>query len=311
MNNVDISVVIPVKNGERYLEKTLKAIFSQKVDSEFEVIVVDSGSTDRSLEIISRYPATLYQIDERDFNHGLTRNFGISKSRGKYVILTTQDAVPFNNQWMRKLVKNLEGDVRVAGVYSRQIPHIEATVIAQMMAKRSFTFREERISSQIDRIEDYDKLSSREKYRFCNFDNVSSCIRKAAWEKFPFYKTDFGEDIEWAKRVLEAGYKIVYEPDSVVCHSHDFTIYGWYRRNRINYKRLNSLFGINSIDNLYKVLAYFPIYSVRDIYYLYKRKARFKDILCNIPFVPFYSFAEVFGQYMGVKDSNKLGTDKI
>ena len=113
MNDVKVSVVIPVKDGERYLDPALKAVFSQNINAEYEVIIVDSGSRDRSSDIIKKYPVRLYQIDAEDFNHGLTRNLGVSKAQGNYVILMTQDAVPRNKRWMRELVDNLERDGRM------------------------------------------------------------------------------------------------------------------------------------------------------------------------------------------------------
>jgi len=307
MNNIKISVVIPVKNGERYLDSSLKAVFSQNINAEFEVIVIDSGSKDRSLDIMNRYPVSIYQIEEKDFNHALTRNLGISKAQGKYVVLMTQDAIPRNKRWMRELIDNLERDGQIAGVYSRQLPCKDSSSLARIRVNRFFSSQRKRRESQVNNIEDFKNLSPREKHTLCNFDNVSSCIRKSVWEAFPFSETEFGEDIEWAKRVLEAGYKIAYEPDSMVYHSHDFSILGWYKRNRINYSKLRTLFGINGIDNIYKLLIYFPAYSIRDFYHLCKHGARLKAILLNILIVPFYSFAEILGQYKGIRDSDASG----
>lgn len=249
MDNIEISVVIPTKNGQKYLDAVLKGVFSQKINAKFEVIVVDSGSTDKTLDIIAGYLIRLYRIDENEFNHGLTRNLGISKSKGKYIILITQDAIPYDCRWMEKLVNNLEYDERVAGAYSMQIPHKDARIMTQMRVNRFFTASKIKRVSQIDRMEDYRNLTLRQKHLFCSFDNVSSCIRKTVWGKIPFPKTDFGEDIEWSKEVLERGYKIVYEPDSKVYHSHDLSIYDWYKRNLINFDKLSALFGITTVDS--------------------------------------------------------------
>ncbi len=307
MSDIDISVVIPVKNGERYLDSALRAVFSQKTDLKFEVIIIDSGSGDATPDIIKNYPACrLYRIKEEDFNHGLTRNFGISMAMGRYVILMTQDAVPCDNRWMEKLVNNLEHDSRVAGVYSRQIPHKDASVFAQIRTNRFLTSQREKRISRIDNIECYNKLPPLEKHSFCNFDNVSSCIRKSIWENFKFFRAEFGEDIEWAKRVLEASYKIIYEPDSMVYHSHDYSIAGWYKRNRINYNKLHAIFGLNVADTAYKLLPAFFIYAILDFYGLakfYKDKKEIKTIISSMPLIPLYSFAAVLGQYMGIRGS--------
>lgn len=305
MNNIKISVVIPIKNGERHIDLVLKSVFSQNINAEFEVIVIDSGSKDKSLNIIKKYPVKLYQIEEGDFNHALTRNFGVSKAQGKYVVLMTQDAIPRNKRWMRELIGSLEPDGRIAGVYSRQLPRKDSSSLTKARVNRFFTSQGQRRESEVNRIEDFERLSPKDMYELCNFDNVSSCIRRSVWKTFPFPETEFGEDIEWARRVLEAGYKIVYEPHSIVYHSHDYSVIDWYRRNRINYNRLNSLFGVNGIDNLFKLLLYFSIYSIRDFYYLCRDEGQLKAILLNIPLIPLYSFAEALGQYKGIRDSNR------
>ena len=298
---INISVVIPVKNGERHLEPVLKTVFAQEVDAEFEVIIIDSGSKDKTKEIAGNYPVRLFEIDEQSFNHGLTRNYGISKAQGEYVVLMTADAVPYNKHWMAKLVRNLKTDAQVAGAYSRQIPHQDARPLTRIRINRLFTALKERRESQFINNDFYCKLSAREKHFFCNFDNVSSCIRKSVWEKIPFPRTDFAEDLEWAKRVLEAGYKIVYEPESVVYHSHEFSVLGWHKKNLVNYSKLYSLFGFCAAGNVYKLLKNFIIYTLRDTFCLCKEKNDLKIILANIYLIPLYAFSAVLGQYRGFK----------
>ncbi len=305
MNDIDVSVVIPVKNGQRYLDRALKAVFSQEIDGKFEVIIIDSGSTDKTLDIIMQYPVRLFQIKESEFNHGLTRNFGISKSQGKCIILMTADAIPYDNHWMMKLIAHLERDQSVAGAYSRQVPHKDSHPLTQIRTDRFFTSNKTKIESRIDKIEDYNRLSPQEKHRLCNFDNVSSCIRRQVWEKIPFPRTDFAEDLEWSQSVLRQGYKIIYEPDSMVYHSHNFSILGWYKKNHINSNKLAGLFGLNNINNIYRLLALFFIYTFRDFYYLCKHKKQIKIILSTIHLIPIFSFAGLLGQYKGIRDSNR------
>ena len=295
-----ISVVIPTLNEGNIIERCLKSL-SKQTYKDFEVIIVDSGSKDRTIEIASYYPVSIYQTEEASFNHGLTRNYGISKAQGEYVILLTADAIPCNNSWMEKLIENLKCDDQVAGVYSRQIPHKDAQLLTQMRVNRYFTASRERRESKNFNCDDYAKLSPRHKHRFCNFDNVSSCIRKSVWKKTPFSKTDFAEDLEWSKHVLEAGYKIVYEPESIVYHSHDFSILGLYKKTLINCSKLYSLFGLIDVDNIYNLFRNFIIYTLRDVYCLCREEKSAKIILANIYLIPLYSFSIVLGQYRGAR----------
>lgn len=99
-----VSVVIPVKNGAEYIDEVLQSVFSQTCNFDYEVIVIDSGSTDRSLEILKEYDVKLIQIKPEKFNHGLTRNFGVENSQGKFIAFLTQDATPVNDRWLQNIV---------------------------------------------------------------------------------------------------------------------------------------------------------------------------------------------------------------
>ena len=118
---VEVSVFIPTYNGGPLFERVLSGIFDQEIDVPFEVICIDSGSTDETLDIMSRYPVRRIDIDKSEFNHGLTRNRGAKEARGDILILTVQDAVPVGRDWMRTMISNFD-DPEVAGVYCHQVP---------------------------------------------------------------------------------------------------------------------------------------------------------------------------------------------
>ncbi|MDQ3231704.1 MAG: glycosyltransferase family 2 protein, partial [Pseudobdellovibrionaceae bacterium] len=84
-----VSIVIPVKNGYRYLREVLEAVGGQETDFAFEIVVVDSGSTDGSLEVLKKHNVQLIEINSHEFNHGSTRNLAISKTRGQFVVMLT------------------------------------------------------------------------------------------------------------------------------------------------------------------------------------------------------------------------------
>lgn len=302
-NEITVSVVIPTKDGGQELDRCLAAAFSQKVDVNFEVLCIDSGSKDETLKIFQKYPVRLFQIDKNDFNHGLTRNFGISQARGKYVILMTQDAVPCDEHWMDLLIRNIQKDDHVAGVYCRQIPREDADVLTKRNCNQHTTAgRKEAVSFIHDRRE-YEALKPIEKYLFCNFDNVCSCIRKSIWEEIPFSKIDFAEDLDWSKKVLESGYKIVYEPDAAVIHSHKGSIFDKFRRTYIHHKKLYELFGFQPIASLPKVFLYSFINTLRDIYFVAIKEKSFAKKVSLILKIPLLSFLEIWIQYKGAKDA--------
>jgi rhamnosyltransferase len=118
-----ISVVIPVKNGDSWLRETIPAILDQELDGAIEIIAIDSGSTDDTLSVLSKYPVTVVSIEPEEFNHGLTRNIGANLAKGKYLVMTVQDAKPSSRFWLQQLMDGFLDDT-VAGVCGQQIvPH--------------------------------------------------------------------------------------------------------------------------------------------------------------------------------------------
>ena len=245
-----VSVVIPTLNAGPEFEELLEKLSSQEGDFEREVIVIDSGSEDGTVELARRYEATVHQIPKSEFNHGATRDLGVSLSSGEYVAFIVQDAVPLDERWLAAMVEDLEGDERVAGVYGRQIPRPEAGVLTWILVNSLAAASLERREQFVDSPGLYHKMPPKKRRRLASFDNVSSCLRRSVWEELPFEKTDFGEDIRWGTKVVEAGYKIVYEPLSAVFHSHERGAMYNLRRYYVDQRVLLELFGLKGVPNL-------------------------------------------------------------
>lgn len=212
-----LSIVIPVKNGEAWLETCLHKIMKQTLISQAEIIVLDSGSTDRSLEIIQQFDIKLHTVNPDEFNHGLTRNYGASVSNGKYVVMTVQDAIPADNEWLQKLLDGFDNE-NVAGVCGQQVvPHdkdknpVDWFRPINPPGKKKYHF---------NTAEEFDRLSPDEKVSICRWDDVTACYRRDILLKVPFQDVSFAEDAVWAKDALRAGYSIVYNTAARVYHYH-------------------------------------------------------------------------------------------
>jgi len=237
-----ITIVLLVKNGFPYLSGVLDAIFSQDTNSRLEVLAIDSGSTDGSLEVLGRYPVRVIQILPQDFNHGETRNLAAREAdpTSEYIAYLSQDALPADENWLRDLIQPLEDDPIVAGTFSRHIPRPEASpsLVRQLTTMWQTGGTERLVKAMPDDPEVYE----RDKFFYIYFSNTSSAIRREVWEKIPFRRLDFAEDADWADRVLQAGHKLVYEPSSIVLHSHDYRIIEQFRQNVDHTEAMMALF---------------------------------------------------------------------
>ena len=223
------SVVIPTLNGGPRFKECLKAVASQELTGGFELIVIDSGSTDGTAEAAEEHGRVI-RIERSDFNHGLTRNRAIAETRGNSVALLVQDAVPLGTDWLRPLVEAVE-EPGVAGAFSRQAPRPDCPPFIKARLERWSASRTEREVKSLGSIEEMMGLCFIERVHRLSFDNVSSCLRRSVWDDIPFRQRRFGEDALWAREVLLAGHKIVFEPASTVEHSHANSM--WYEFKRV------------------------------------------------------------------------------
>jgi rhamnosyltransferase len=244
------SVVVLTLNAGPDFAKTLAAVFSQKTDFDFEVLVLDSGSSDGTAELAERSGAAVHHTSSSAFDHGATRDLGLSLSKGEYVALLVQDAVPLDDRWLAGMVENLENDPSVAAVYGRQAPRREGGPLARVLVENAPTAGHERREQSAGGPEPYETLPPRERRALALFDNVSSCLRRSVWEEIPFGRTGFGEDLRWGKSAVESGHKLVYEPRSAVVHSHERGPLYDLRRHYAEGRLLLDLFDLAPVPNL-------------------------------------------------------------
>ena len=217
-----ISVVIPVLNGGPDLVRCLDAIGRQEVGEEVEIVVVDSGSQDGSVEAARARGARVHEIASSEFGHGRTRNLGAELARGETLVFTSQDAVAASETWLVRLVRSLARGEGVAGAYGRQLPHDDATPPERYFL--DFLYGPDARVQRLD-------AGAEPDFEQTLFSNVNSAIPRAVWQEFPFADDlIMSEDQEWSRRVLRAGYGLVYEPEAAVHHSHRYSVGDAFRR---------------------------------------------------------------------------------
>ena len=196
------------------LRETLPALRCQDY-SNWELIVIDSGSTDGSLELIrTAAPSHLVQIEPQEYNPSRVMNHGMQLAQSEFGIFLNADATPQGQNWLRPLVETLSASPQAAAVFSRQVPRPECYAVFASDYEHCFGIQPR----------------SEKKGHF--FSMVSSGLRKDVWARRAFREDlQYAEDDEYTRWCKTRGFKVVYCPASVVMHSHNYTPVEAYRRS--------------------------------------------------------------------------------
>jgi rhamnosyltransferase len=210
-----LTVLMRCYNEMPFTKGTVERLFKQRFQ-DFDVLVVDSGSTDGSFEIFKEWQEKekgkrsfeIIRIDKKDYFSGRTLNMAMGKTNSDIVVLLNADATPADEFWLERLVKPFE-DAKVAATFSRQIARPET--------KPPLCYDTDRF---------YPPEKPNWDWKFViHFSNVCTALRRSLWVERPFYTERYAsEDKEWAMYWMDRGFKIEYVPEAVVLHSHNYTL---------------------------------------------------------------------------------------
>jgi len=224
---VKASVCIPTLNGGQLLKEVITKLINQVAPWPFEILVIDSGSGDGTVEFLEQIPQIrLYQIRQAEFQHGKTRNMAAEMARGEYVAFLTQDALPTDGFWLYNLVSCLEHFPNAAGAFGRHIAHAGADRFTCRDLLAHFKMFHD-LPISVSKTLDHEKWASKDRawQQILHFySNNNSCLRRAVWERFPYPELEFGEDQAWAWKIIEAGYEKLYACHATVAHSHNYSV---------------------------------------------------------------------------------------
>lgn len=279
---IKCTVCIPVLNGGGTLDGWFNAVLSQKVNFEYEILVVDSGSTDNSVEIIKKWQNSskvqieLIQIPNSEFGHGKTRNLMSDQAKGQILVFTVQDALPSNSYWLQNLVTAFEVDARLGGVFGRHIANRNSHPISMRYIDK--TFREycknvRNLSSVVEKggvlyytnpkeIQEWD--------RFLSFSNVNAAYRADVLRKVRFAQMDFAEDRQFVKDAVKAGYLIGYVDKAAVYHSHDYNLKYTFKKTFDEWRAIGRLGGYPYKFRGYHIITQSLIGYFADLRYILK-----------------------------------------
>lgn len=208
-----VSIIMRSYNEGWALRETLPALRAQAYTN-WELLVIDSGSTDGSVELIRQsHPAHFVQITPQAYNPSRVMNQGMQMARSPYAIFLNADATPQGSNWLAPLATALF-DPQIAAVFGRQIPRPDCQAVYAHDYERCFGSEPE--AARWDHF----------------FSMASSGIRKDIWALRGFLeKMQYSEDDEYTRWCRAQGYRVVYRPESIVMHSHNYTAAQVYRRS--------------------------------------------------------------------------------
>jgi rhamnosyltransferase len=206
-NNLKYSIVIRTHNHKELLGELLKKIKKQKKVLKPEIVIIDSSSTDGTQELAIKKGCKIFQINSLNFTHAHTFNLGAEKSKNELIVYASVDIIPKNDFWLFHLLKHFKNK-KVGGVFGKQEPIRGLNPIEEFKIKKFFPDNEKSVA---------------------RFSNASGVIRKSVWKKLRYnesvpFQYIGGEDQIWATKAKKKGYKIIYEPKSIVYHSHKYLL---------------------------------------------------------------------------------------
>lgn len=226
---VKATIFIPTYNGEAYIRDILNAIFVQRVEFEYEVLIIDSGSTDRTLSIIKCFlddhdNLRLHNIPNSEFGHGKTRNLAAKMANGQFVVYLTHDAIPAHQDWLYEILRPFDISPKVVGVLGKQVPRSHCFpllkyeilhVFKQLGPDHGTTLYYEDNFIQDDVVRDAVGFYS---------DVNSAARRSILMGEIPYQDVRYAEDQLFGREIIEKGYIKAYAPRASVVHSNDMKI---------------------------------------------------------------------------------------
>ena len=277
---IEISIIIRTYNESKHLDKILQKIKNQTTNFTKEVVLVDSGSTDNTVEIAKSHNCRILEIKKEDFTFGRSLNIGCKAALGKYLVILSGHCIPFDENWLQNLVEPLESK-NIGYVYGRQV------------GDQSSFFSEEMIFLHYFPV----KSAVPQTGYFCN--NANSAILKNVWEKYYFDESITGlEDLHLAKRMINDGLKLGYVSNAIVYHIHNETwpqIYRRFNREAIALKYICPELQLKKRNFIFFFLSSY----ISDLIAALKAKKDLKNIFYT---ALLYRFNQYYGSYMGHRE---------
>jgi rhamnosyltransferase len=276
------SIVIRAFNEEKHLGRLLDGIAHQTL-ADVEIILVDSGSTDGTLQVAERYPVQVVHIPPGEFSFGRSLNLGVLHARAEIIVIASAHVYPVYPDWLERLLAPFD-DGRVALAYGRQ------------RGDERSKFSEGQIFAAW-----YPAHSDlQQSHPFCN--NANAAIRRSLWQQHPYDETLSGlEDLAWANWAVAQGHRLAYVAEAEIVHVHDETpggVYNRYRREAMAFRRIFP----NERFHFYHLVKLVITNIASDLWHA----ARQRRLGISLGSIFWFRWMQFWGTYQGYRHSGPL-----
>jgi len=275
-----VTVIVRTFNVEWVIDQALAALMKQK-GVEIELMIVDSGSTDATLDMIDPYPHTFIEIEPGTYFPGKVLNRAVEESKTDLIVFINSDVVLLDEYAILKLINPLE-ETMTAASFGRQIVRPEADLWVRHDYERAFP-------------------NTKDKPYWMHFSLPIAAMKRSAWKMQAFYTDAWGsEDTHWAVQIKNKGYNIAYVKDAIAMHSHNYTLKQLASRRRIEGEADVYIYPEKSVS-LFSTLLSFAASSMRESWY-YLNNNR----IVGIPYLLLNRIVYSWNYYKGFKHSSRI-----
>ena len=276
------SIVIRAYNEERHIGRLLDGI-SQQTIKDVQVILVDSGSSDRTVQIAAERGAEIVRIAPETFSFGRSLNSGIQQARNEFIVIASAHVYPVYPDWLEQLLKPFS-DEKVALTYGKQRGNEESDFAEQQIFRHWYP----------------DSSAADQDHPFCN--NANAAVRRSIWEFHPYdEKIPALEDLAWAKWVCDQGYRIAYCSEAEIIHVHKQnweSIRNRYRREGMAFKQIYP----QEHFSLRDLMKLFLTNTLND----FRTSFQEKKGLSVLGKITLFRWNQFYGTYLGYRQSGPL-----
>jgi len=231
-----VSIIVPAYNAEKTIKRLIDSFLKQNYTKDYEVIIVDDGSSDSTVKIVSQYK-NIRLIRQNNSGPAAARNRGAFEANGEIILFTDSDC-EVSSGWIEQMIAPLKESPEVIGV------------------KGVYQTRQKEFIARFVQLEYEDKYDKMKKDSYIDFiDTYSAGFKKEAFLNIGGYDSTFpvacAEDVDLSYRLAKKGYKMVFNPKAIVFHTHPATLKSYLRKKfKFAYWRIKAV--KNNPDKIFR-----------------------------------------------------------